>query len=164
MGRVTLPADKRPEEITGFEALPEGRYHTIVTDVQAGKETKNGKRYDQLTLQVLAGEKSGQENKKIWQSLFYKEENGLWVEGDAHVRYAWAAGLLKPGQTLDLRPEDFGGTQFIIQVMETEYNGKKTTQIGNFGFDVWPVGHPDVANVPLGKFQSAGVGNDVFNI
>lgn len=48
----------------------------IVTDVQTGKETKNGKPYAQLTLQVLAGEKPGQENKKIWQSLFYKEERG----------------------------------------------------------------------------------------
>ena len=152
MGSMYLPPDSNPEAITGINPITEGRYHCMIVDVQQGT-TKNGKPYDRLKLQILNGEQPDQEGKSLNQTLFYNEaENGMFVESDAHKKWAWAAGLLKPGVALDFRPAMLCGTQVIVNIVRQKDG--KFSEVDERGYAVWPVGHRDVANVPLGKIEA----------
>ena len=156
MGALSIPKGKRGDEINGYDPVKPGKYHCIITNVET-KQTQAGKNYDLLTLEVLNGDTPGQEGKMLRQSLWCDEKTNQ--EGEAHIRWAWAAGILHENQTIDFRPDMLGGCQVIIQVVQTERNGKTYTEIGNRGYDVWPLDHPETQGVPRGnvaKPYSAG--------
>ena len=157
MGNLSLPTNTKPEEISGYTPITEGRYHCLIVDVQSGM-TKTGKPYDRVKLQILAGEQPGQEQKTLNQTLFYKEEHGQFVESDAHARWAWAAGLLQPGKNIDFSPEMLSGTQVIASVVKQK--NSDYCEVDERGYAVWPVGHAQVAGVPLGTLAAPVDGDD----
>lgn len=55
MGNLSLPTNTKPEDISGYTPITEGRYHCLIVDVQSGM-TKTGKPYDRVKLQILGGE------------------------------------------------------------------------------------------------------------
>lgn len=126
--------------------IPKGLYHCIIMDVTSGTTRKSGIPYDRLTLEVLTGEHPGQQNKKFSQLLFYQKVGDRQVETNAHVRWAWAAGILHPGETIDFNPGMLRGKQVIVRVVpqkNTDYN-----EVDDRGYAVWLIGNEDVANVP----------------
>ena len=151
MGTLYITPDSAPESLNGYSPITEGRYHCIVVDVQSSL-TRTGKPYDRLRLQILAGEQPGQEGKMLTQALFYNEERGRYVESDAHTRWAWAAGLLHPGVQLNFTPRMLSGRQVIATIVR-QRDGTYS-EVGDRGYAVWPVGHRDVAGVPLGQVNS----------
>lgn len=151
MGTLYITPDSAPEDINGYSPITEGRYHCIIIDVQSST-TRTGKPYDRLRLQILNGEQPDQEGKTLMQSLFYKEDHGRYVESDAHTKWAWAAGLLRPGTQLDFSPQMLCGRQVIVTVVRQREGSY--SEVGDRGYAVWPVGHKDVAGVPLGELET----------
>ena len=157
MGNIGLNYDADPNRMNGFSPIAEGRYHCLIIDVVSGM-CRNGSPYDRIKLQILAGEQPDQEGKTLNNTLFYKEKNGGFTESDAHVRWAWAAGLLKPGQSIDFTPSMLRGRQVIVEVVRQK--DSEFSEVAQRGYSVWPLDSPDVANVPKAKMDAPLDGDD----
>lgn len=123
----------------------EGKYHVQVIEVRPG-ETKNGRVYDSITVEVLAGTAPSEVGKRASVTLFRNDGFGddRWTDG--YKRWAWAVGLLQKGQSIDFDPQMLtGGNCVVTVVLDAE---RKYANIGNRGDDVWHVSHPEVAGVP----------------
>ncbi len=157
MGNIGLNHDADPNKMNGFSPIEEGRYHCMILDVVSGM-CRNGKPYDRLKLMILAGEQPGQEEKTLNTSLFYKEKNGGYTESDAHVRWAWAAGLLKPGENIDFTPSMLRGKQVIVEVVQQK--DSQFSEVAQRGYAVSTLDSPEVASVPKAKIAPPYEGDD----
>lgn len=135
---VTIPND--PTTLKGDASPEKGTYHCVVKAVDPEPEKYAG---IGAVLEVLAGDPSGQAGKEIRHSMFFTDKGDY---KNAHARFAWAAGIGKPGQSLDeVQWEQAEGAQVVACV---DRNAKGFLNVTDFGCDIWPVGHPDVAAVP----------------
>lgn len=125
--------------------IPKGLYHCIIVDVTGGT-SRNGTPYDRLKLEILTGEHLDQERKTLYQCIFYQKDGDRHVETNAHVRWAWAAGILHPGETIDFNPGMLRGKQVIVRVVPQK--DPNYSEVGDRGYAVWLMGNEDVANVP----------------
>ena len=157
MGNMSIPSGTHPTSMTGYSPIPEGRYHCMIVDV-LHTTSRNGKPYDRLKLQILAGEQPNQEGKTFTNSLFYKEDHGGYVEGEIHIRWAWATGVLKEGQSIDFYPDMLRGKQIIVEVVRQK--DSQFSEVADRGFSVWTLDSPEVASVPKAKLDEPIDGDD----
>lgn len=132
-----------PKDVT-----TEGTYHCVILTAREFT-TKKGGLSDLLTLEVLAGDVPKQETRRA--SCFLNRKPGTgdeqWTDG--HTRWAWAAGLISPGQEIEFKPSMLEGREVVAHIVVNEENHRAS--VSNFGDDVWPVNAPEVAAIPKAK-------------
>lgn len=151
---MKMEANENPNDITGFTPIDPGRYCVEIADVDDTRTVEvresDGKLRccDVLKLRILSGEISGHENKelKVFMDLKLEKDGSTFTEGDIHRKWAYAAGLLNPGQTIDFKPYMLRGCTVIVNI--TKDKSGKYANVGNWGYDVWRIGDPAVAGVP----------------
>lgn len=143
-----------------------GFYHVIVTDVDEPIDTEKPIIVD---FQVLKGTMPGQEKLGVrnWFPTSQKALPNL-------QRFALVTGLIKPDEEREVSFKDAIGKHLVIEVIENEYTDKdgvtkKNAKIKWAGY--YPIGHPDVANVPIdeeainitkggGQLEAGGAGTN----
>ena len=126
----------------------EGTYHCAIMSVREFT-TKKGGLSDLITLEVLAGDVPKQETLRAAAFLNRKPGTGeeQWTEG--HTRWAWAAGLISPGQEIEFKPSMLEGHEVVAHISVNEETHR--ANVSNFYCDVWPVNAPEVAAIPKAK-------------
>lgn len=154
------------KQLTAPEYPAEGFYHCKITSVDASGERYEGAIY--IVLEVLAGTAPDQEGKLIYHVIFPPHPKagtrGVEAWKKNVLRWMLAVGLRKPGEFPSAVPvksqswwEDQVDRTLICKVTHSEQ--KITDEVGNVRSftkaaiarrsDMWPVGDPDVATVPL---------------
>lgn len=148
MAKLNMELNVNPSEIKGTNVPEPGIYYVQIVDVDDRRiPTDKGFVADKLKLEILSGTVIGQENKFVYQSIFLRpNKSGVLEETDLHLRWAWAAGLVTPGQSIDFQPRMLSGKCVVIQV-DKDKSGRYTN-ITSGGYDVWRPDHSDVKLVP----------------
>ncbi|MDO4584696.1 MAG: hypothetical protein Q4D62_11400 [Planctomycetia bacterium] len=151
---LQMGTNVNPNELQPSTGPEPGTYQVIAT--YAERVTADDGRYvkDDVELEVLAGSVIQQEGKKFRQSLFLRQnkQTGEWEETDQHLRWAYAAGLIQPGQTIQFDVRMFCGKTFVVSV-EKDKNGR-FMRVSGGGYDVWREDDPAVASVPKASLNS----------
>lgn len=134
--------DKKSVDDVGFaEPLP-GRYHVVVSNVDAS--CVKFPKAIVVEFEVLAGTTPGQVGRKHLEFLSLAE-----AAQDRLLRFALATGILLPGEERDVVFSESTGKQVIIELEDHTYQGKTTRRIPFAGF--WPIGHKDHLDVPINQ-------------
>lgn len=150
--KFSLPSDPHQLGIGGKMPAP-GRYHVVVLDVDASfqKTPKN----IPVHLEVLAGTVPGQAGMTTTEFLYYDRHDIKDFAVERLGRFLWACGLIRPGEEADVQPEAAVGRQLVVELFEDSYekNGvaKKSMKISWIGGGVWPLGDPEVSDVPISR-------------
>lgn len=141
--RVNVSGVKSIDELTGINEPKDGRYHVVVQSVDDSLQ----KHTEAIVMefQVLKGTMPGQEG-KVHKEFFSTKD----AAADRLSRAAIALGLIKPGDPeMEIQFSQAIGRQVIIEVKESEYQGKKYMRMTFMG--IWPIGHKEVNDVPLDR-------------
>lgn len=143
------------DEVGGRAKPVGGFYHVAVHNWDEKMEKK-----DQVVaeFQVLAGTTPGQEGKVLADFIGMKKNDGSddSENFDARLRKILVSGgVIALNDAIDRDvTNEITGKQMVIEVEERPYKGsdgkdKTFTGIANFGRNIWPIGDPAVAHVPL---------------
>lgn len=144
---MKIPGKANP---TDYSTAPKsvtttGKYHCVVLEVKEF-ETKNGSIGDRISLEVLAGTAPAEVGRRASATLFREKGEGEEQWGDGYTRWAWACGLLKPGQEIAFTPQKLIGKTLVAYIEYDE--NSRYANVGSRGSDVWFETHPDVVSVP----------------
>ena len=134
-----------------------GTYHCQILGTRT-ITTKTSKLCDVIDLEVLAGTEPGQEGNRITCFLTRRDGVGDAQWSDGHIRWAWATGVLKEGQSIDFYPDMLRGKQIIVEVVRQK--DSQFSEVADRGFSVWTLDSPEVASVPKAKLDEPIDGDD----
>lgn len=131
-----------------------GRYHVVVQDVDDSYE-KNDTCII-VDLQVLAGTVPGQEEKKTKEFLYLPATNTPDWAVDRVSRFLWACGLLGEDEERDIQLQEAVACHLVVELGKDSYKDKhgkekETVRLDWNAGGLWPIGHPDVQDVPLNQ-------------
>lgn len=131
--------DKKSVDDVGFTGPLAGRYHVVVSNVDA--TCVKFPKAIVVEFEVLAGTTPGQVGRKHLEFMSLAE-----AAQDRLLRLALAIGILLPGEERDVVFGEAIGKQIVIQLEDHTYQGKTTRRIPFAGF--WPLDHKDHLDVP----------------
>ena len=114
---------EKVEDSQEFTPIPEGRYNATIDSVEV-KETKNG---DEMWLVKFNIDSENYQNRKILTNLVFNEG------GYGNIKKLYSA-IFDSKLPKNCEPSDIEGEKVIIDVIITEYNGKKYNNIPYAGF------------------------------
>lgn len=128
-----------------------GTYHLAVNNAEQVTSGKKGTPGWKMTFEVLAGTIPGQEGKKF--------DETFWVTDGTVARmnvFIGATGAIPAGQSADdtIAMPAAVGRQFIGATEEEKYKtdaGKEGVKTKLTYDGMWPIGHKDVANIPVNQ-------------
>jgi len=155
---INFDCDDVPDNFDGFDKCGPGTFHFQVTAVQEEGGNKGELIVD---LEALAGTDATQAGKPH-REYFTKPNSAQKKEARINTAkrmmlLALATKLITEEEIAALKKQGKGpsidftlavGRQFVGKLMEEEYQGKKRCKMG---FDLWPIGHPKAAGVPLNE-------------
>ena len=133
----------------GANAPKIGSYHVLITRVDEDNE-----KYENTIIvdfEVLDGTIPNQEGRVQTEFMSTKTEGAM----KRVAKLLMVCGLIGGNEVKEVDPQDLVGKDLVIEVAEHEWKGKKRNQIPYLGF--WKTDHPDVKDVPKGKFNKPAV-------
>jgi len=151
---------KKYDDYKGNQPPEPGRYHVAVASVDDSFD-----KHDALivTFQVVAGDKADQKGRQLREMFFLDKETG--GATDAIKRLAMVLGLIGPGERKAVDWQGAVGRSLVIGVAtrkgkDRDGNEREYTGIPDWGLATWPIGDPDVEDVPIDKdFISRSAGS-----
>ena len=142
----------KADDVQGRPRPVPGQYLCIVKRSDDSRVRPDGKPFNAtvVELEVLAGNVPGQEGKTVEHKLWLDKDTGAETPEylQKALRLCLALGLIRPGEQKDI---DFDsqapGKICVVSFEETGKDGKKYTNVGNYGMDLWPVNDPAVAAI-----------------
>lgn len=149
---MKIPAGEKPSNLSSMPSNVKvaGTYHVSIVDVKQS-ETKNGSIVDRIVLEVLAGTDPFQVNARASASLFRNPCSGDEQWSNAHIRWAWATGLLSEGEDIHFDPSMLIGRECIASIEPAD----KYANVTSRGDDVWRLDSPEVSSVPKAQRMAA---------
>jgi hypothetical protein len=155
MVRMGAKDVKSEDDISGFQRPLPGRYHVVVKHVDETFE-----KFDKVVVdfEVLAGTVPDQQGRELTEFFACTEKAIPRLQ-----RLALCVGLLRPGEPdRDVEFTEAVGRDLVIEVEENNYKDKSGKEVygvrvGYLG--MWSIGNEAVADVPKGKLEDGGNGN-----